>query len=321
LLCFFRTVFFERKKGENRNIDYKKQGLKKMAVFNSPIYYLTLKIIFKIMKKLSFLLMICSFFAATSVFGQQWNGAQNSTGAINRNGLVGIGIGNPTAQLHIKAPYSSYPATFALENSAGKYTISSNYGGYFDIDYAIPFLGGTMAGKAISIGRFGTDYSVTIDLKQKTKFSSITEFSGIATFNNTVLIQNSRLLLSDGANQIELNSDGLIHAREIEVDFDVIPDYVFADDYNLMPLAELQKFIDLNHHLPNVKSADEYEAYGSIPLKELNLKLLEKVEELTLYTLEQQTEIEALKAANEEIESLKKQMAAMQVLLEKISSK
>jgi hypothetical protein len=128
--------------------------------------------------------------------------------------------------------------------------------------------------------------------------------------NGEVLITNGRFVISDGIeNQLELKSDGLIHAREIEVDLDIIPDYVFADDYNLMPLAELQKFIDLNHHLPNIKSAEEYEAYGSIPLKELNIKLLEKVEELTLYTLEQQ----------EEIEALKKQMVEMQTLLEKIN--
>jgi hypothetical protein len=67
--------------------------------------------------------------------------------------------------------------------------------------------------------------------------------------------------------------------------------------------------------LPNIKSAEEYEAYGRIPLKELSLKLLEKVEELTLYTLEQEAEIEALKAANEEIEILKKQMVEMQNML------
>jgi hypothetical protein len=270
------------------------------------------------MKKLLLTLIVCSFSAATSVFGQQWNGVPNSTGAINRNGLVGIGIANPTAQLHIKAPYSGYPATFALENSAGKYTISSNYGGYFDIDYSIPFGSGTLAGKAISIGRFGTDYFVTIDMKQKTNFSSTTQFTGVATFNNTVLIKNSRLLLSDGANQIELKSDGLIHAREIEVDLVTIPDYVFADNYELMSLTELQKFIDLNHHLPSIKSAAEYEAHGSIPLKELNIKLLEKVEELTLYTLEQQEEIEALKTANVEINLLKQQMAEMQKVLESL---
>jgi hypothetical protein len=72
--------------------------------------------------------------------------------------------------------------------------------------------------------------------------------------------------------------------------------------------------------LPNIKSAEEYEAYGRIPLKELSLKLLEKVEELTLYTLEQEAEIDDLKAANAEIDILKKQMAEMQVLLGKMNN-
>jgi hypothetical protein len=294
------------------------------------------------MKKLSLLLIVCSFFAATTVFGQQWNGANNSTSSIYRNGNVGLGMPYPTSQLHIHGISSN--ATFALESTAGKYVISTNTQGYFDVDYAIPFGGMTLAGKAISIGRFGGDYWVTIDMLQRTKFSndvnfqaqsnfnatsifnSTSIFNNVATFNNKaiyngnvgiattnpqkrlhvqngdILIQNGRLLLSDGNNQIELKSDGLIHAREIEVDLVLIPDYVFADNYELMPLTELQKFIDSNHHLPNIKSAEEYEAHGSIPLKELNIKLLEKVEELTLYTLEQQTEIE----------NLKKQMLEMQ---------
>ena len=55
-------------------------------------------------------------------------------------------------------------------------------------------------------------------------------------------------------------------------------------------------------HLPNIKSAQEYEAEGSISLGEMNLILLEKVEELTLYILQQQKEIKTLK---EDINSLK----------------
>lgn len=54
-------------------------------------------------------------------------------------------------------------------------------------------------------------------------------------------------------------------------------------------------------------------------MKELNLKLLEKVEELILYTLEQEAKIEALEAVNKEVESLKKQMAEMQKMIQVLS--
>ena len=59
------------------------------------------------MKKLVLTLIICSFFAATSVFGQQWRGPDNTTGSINRSGNVGIGISTPVSRLDIKS--DEYP--------------------------------------------------------------------------------------------------------------------------------------------------------------------------------------------------------------------
>ncbi len=64
------------------------------------------------------------------------------------------------------------------------------------------------------------------------------------------------------------------------------PDYVFYDDYKLRSLLELQKYIEENGHLPNIPSAKQMEKEGVL-LKEMNLKLLEKIEELTLYLLGQ----------------------------------
>lgn len=127
--------------------------------------------------------------------------------------------------------------------------------------------------------------------------------------NGEVLITNGRLVLSDnGTNEIELTTDGIIHGREITVDLDEIPDYVFEADYDLMPLATLQNYIKANHHLPNIKSAKEYEETGHIALKELSLKLLEKVEELTLYTLEQE---QTMKVQQEAIKTLQEQVEAL----------
>ena len=104
--------------------------------------------------------------------------------------------------------------------------------------------------------------------------------------NNGYILIKGNNTSSTGTNEIKLSSNGYIRAREIKVDLDYIPDYVFKEDYNLMPLSELKKFVETNKHLPNVKSEKEFKEEGSYALGEMNLKLLEKVEELTLYILQ-----------------------------------
>ncbi|CAH0213881.1 hypothetical protein [Chryseobacterium sp. Bi04] len=70
-------------------------------------------------------------------------------------------------------------------------------------------------------------------------------------------------------------------------------DYVFEKDYKLMPLNDLAQFINKNGHLPEVPTTEQAIKNG-IELKEMNILLLKKIEELTLYTIEQQKRIEAL---------------------------
>ena len=77
------------------------------------------------------------------------------------------------------------------------------------------------------------------------------------------------------------------------------PDYVFENDYELMPLDDLQNFISVNKHLPSVPSASNI-AKNGLNMTELQFKLLEKVEELTLYTLRQELAIRGLKAKMEQ---------------------
>lgn len=72
-------------------------------------------------------------------------------------------------------------------------------------------------------------------------------------------------------------------------------DYVFAPDYKLMPLEEVEKFLASNQHLPNVPSADDVVKDG-IDMATMDAKLLEKIEELTLYMIDLKKENEALKA-------------------------
>jgi hypothetical protein len=78
--------------------------------------------------------------------------------------------------------------------------------------------------------------------------------------------------------------------------------YVFETGYDLPSLTSVEQFITTNKHLPNVPSAAEVETEG-IDLGEMDKILLQKVEELTLYIIEQQKQLEVLK---KELELLKK---------------
>jgi hypothetical protein len=80
---------------------------------------------------------------------------------------------------------------------------------------------------------------------------------------------------------------GTAYAREVNVALSIPgPDYVFEKDYELLSLTELETYINQNKHLPEVPSAKEMEKDG-LNLKEMNLILLKKVEELTLHLIEQ----------------------------------
>ncbi|TSJ46431.1 hypothetical protein [Fluviicola chungangensis] len=93
---------------------------------------------------------------------------------------------------------------------------------------------------------------------------------------------------------LELDNNGLLYAREIKVNLDAWPDYVFDSNYPLMPLSELQAFVQKNNHLPNVPSACEMEEQG-INVAKSNVMLMEKVEELTLYMLQLKEQLETQK--------------------------
>ena len=93
----------------------------------------------------------------------------------------------------------------------------------------------------------------------------------------------------------KLTVKGIIHAQEIRVDLSVPgPDYVFDKNYELPTLKGVKDYIDQNKHLPEVPSAAEMEKKG-VQLGEMNMLLLKKVEELTLYVIELKKEIDDLK--------------------------
>ena len=103
-----------------------------------------------------------------------------------------------------------------------------------------------------------------------------------------------------------LTVKGKIHTQEVLVDLNgaITPDYVFENyylgksklnpNYKFLTLPEIETYIKEYHHLPGVPSAKEIEENG-LSLKEMNLLLLEKIEELTIFTIQQQKDIDALK--------------------------
>lgn len=106
----------------------------------------------------------------------------------------------------------------------------------------------------------------------------------------------------------KLAVEGKIGARSIKVtSASVWADYVFAPNYNLMSLSEVESYINENSHLPNVPTAEEVEQNG-FDLEVMDAKLLEKIEELTLYIIEQDKEIEELKAQNSRIKNIEAQL-------------
>ncbi|MND67050.1 hypothetical protein D3C80_584550 [compost metagenome] len=101
----------------------------------------------------------------------------------------------------------------------------------------------------------------------------------------------------------KLSVNGNIRAKEIKVESGWA-DFVFEPDYKLRSLSEVEMFIKLNKHLPEIPSAKEVENNG-IAVGEMNAKLLQKIEELTLYLIEMKKENEELKSLKNEVEQLK----------------
>ncbi|WP_265429732.1 hypothetical protein [Chryseobacterium sp. YIM B08800] len=173
-------------------------------------------------------------------------------------------------------------------------------------------------------GKFIFGSNNTINANSNYSFTGITEFNSIdqaygfvvyddfqsrlrvdSDFNNIFIQENNDGFTIIGSNVIPTCSDcnqyklfvkDGIRTEKVKVDIAANngwADYVFAKDYKLMPLIELDRFINTNGHLPEVPTTEEAIKNG-IELKEMNILLLKKIEELTLYTIEQQKRIEAL---------------------------
>ncbi|WP_340063106.1 hypothetical protein [Ascidiimonas aurantiaca] len=107
---------------------------------------------------------------------------------------------------------------------------------------------------------------------------------------------------------MKLTVKGKIHAEEVKIDLNVpAPDYVFKKDYKLRSVEALEKFIEENNHLPEMPSAKEFEENGILQAK-MDMDLLKKTEELTLYTIQQQKEIDQQAHEIKELKTLVKKL-------------
>jgi hypothetical protein len=207
------------------------------------------------------------------------------------SGNVGIGTSNPTNKLQIGPNPTGYNGNdLIVSNSNGSLAIHN--------DAAETYL---YAPRPISI-RVNGLYSI---------YAATSGNVGIGTAT-----PDSKLTVK-----------GDIHTREVRVDLTgaVAPDYVFEKDYSLLPLSELETYINQNKHLPEVPSAKQMEAEG-LNLKEMNLLLLKKVEELTLHLIEQNKLIVQLKeqgsvspdASEKKVEELMLHIVAQEKRIEKL---
>ncbi len=130
---------------------------------------------------------------------------------------------------------------------------------------------------------------------------------GIGTHDPTAklhVLGNAMIGSGTPASGYQLSVNGKIISEEIKVQLDGNwPDYVFQKNYTLPTLPDLEKFINLNHHLPNIPAASEVEKDG-ISLGDMQKRVLEKVEELTLYVIE----------LNKQNEELRNQINELKVL-------
>ena len=119
-------------------------------------------------------------------------------------------------------------------------------------------------------------------------------FKGTVHFTNGIWGADGKVGIGISTPDELLTVKGTIHATEVKVDLNGLSDFVFDDKYKLMPLNQVEQYVRKNSRLPEMPSAAQVSKSG-LNMGDMQNKLLQKVEELTLYVIEQQKQIEQLK--------------------------
>ena len=206
---------------------------------------------------------------------------------IDSTGRVGVGTDEPFQMLHVVGgniliSKSSDRAPGSTNGSImfGGDVVSSNQHG----NYAIEYVNNETEGYGLNFWKPHTSTN--------------------NTRNNILFLSDSLGFVGIGTNhpQAKLAVNGRILAKSVKVSTDATywPDFVFAPEYNRMSLSELEAYINANRHLPGVPSAAEVDEQEGVVLEEMNAILLQKVEELTLYVIELQKQVDELKKERSE---------------------
>jgi len=235
------------------------------------------------------------------------------------DGKIGMGTVAPKEKVHINDGNLLISATSAstknvIQMGEGDYSwsierVNSKVDGNglnFWVDLPVGPGGGELPRSGRSViflstnGRIGvgtktptTTFEVSGDFKSQT--ADITQIltTNALTAQSATIAHLTGTTLAD-----ELKVDGLLCAKEVRVRLagaPCWPDFVFSKNYNLMPLKELEQFVNENQHLPEIPSAATVEENG-IEVGQMNALLLKKIEELTLYILDLQKQIDELKS-------------------------
>ncbi len=198
-------------------------------------------------------------------------------------GNVGIGISDPLYKLHIKS------ATEQAVKIDGQNSLVLFHDQATDVQYG--FLRAWTSSPFNPAGYHGLEMGVPP--------SGVGEPAKRLLFSTNfairmVVMENGNVGIGTNNPTNKLSVNGNIRSKEVIVETANWPDYVFENSYPLKPLAEVEEYIKAHNHLPGIPAATQLETEG-LHLGDIQKKMMEKIEELTLYIIQQQKEIDALK--------------------------